>query len=173
MERPPASNGGIGAAEQPAVRLAAEAPIAIYSSPYRRALQTVEPKADRVGIAIEIVDDLRERLLGSQLSDDWERHTSRASEDFDYVLERWRIEPSHNVRASESIEIGGEDRVVVVNDETILMVGGNGRAQLLEGRGRGGMGRRAQAEDSARRAPRLPTHRIIERLRSLRRGGRG
>ncbi len=39
---------------------------------------------------------------------------------------------------------------MVVNDETILMVGGNGLAQLLEGRGRGGMGRRAQAEDSAR-----------------------
>ncbi len=65
-------------------------------------LQTVEPKADRVGIAIEIVDELRERLLGSQLSDDLERHTSRACEDFDYVLERWRIEPSHNVRASEA-----------------------------------------------------------------------
>jgi 2,3-bisphosphoglycerate-dependent phosphoglycerate mutase len=83
----PLSDKGIRAAEQLAVTLAAEGPTAIYSSPYRRAIQTVEPLADRVGMAIEIVEDLRERLLGSHLSNDWRSHMSRALEDFDYVLE--------------------------------------------------------------------------------------
>jgi 2,3-bisphosphoglycerate-dependent phosphoglycerate mutase len=51
-------------------------------APYRRS-----SLADRVGIAIEIVEDLRERLLGSHLSNDWRSRMSRAWEDFDYVLE--------------------------------------------------------------------------------------
>jgi 2,3-bisphosphoglycerate-dependent phosphoglycerate mutase len=83
----PLSDKGIRAAEELAVTLAAERPIAIYSSPYRRAIQTVEPLADRVGIAIQIVEDLRERLLGSHLSDGWQHHMSRAWENFDYALE--------------------------------------------------------------------------------------
>lgn len=36
----------------------------IVSSPYRRALQTVQPLADRLDLAIEIEPDLRERSLG-------------------------------------------------------------------------------------------------------------
>ena len=36
---------------------------AIYSSPYPRAVQTVEPLSRRLGFEIGLVDDLRERLL--------------------------------------------------------------------------------------------------------------
>jgi 2,3-bisphosphoglycerate-dependent phosphoglycerate mutase len=36
---------------------------AIYSSPYRRAIQTVEPLARRHGLRLRIMEDLRERLL--------------------------------------------------------------------------------------------------------------
>lgn len=37
---------------------------AIYSSPARRALQTIEPLALRKDLTVEIIDDLRERVLG-------------------------------------------------------------------------------------------------------------
>jgi broad specificity phosphatase PhoE len=37
---------------------------AIYASPARRALQTIELLALRKGLAIQIIDDLRERVLG-------------------------------------------------------------------------------------------------------------
>jgi broad specificity phosphatase PhoE len=37
----------------------------IYSSPYRRAIQTVQPLADRLDLAIEIASELRERSLGN------------------------------------------------------------------------------------------------------------
>lgn len=83
----PLSKEGIRAAEELAGTLAAEGATAIYSSPYRRAIQTVEPLAHRVGIAIEVVEDLRERLLGSQLSQNWQSHMSRSWENFDYALE--------------------------------------------------------------------------------------
>jgi 2,3-bisphosphoglycerate-dependent phosphoglycerate mutase len=41
-----------------------ESPVAIYSSPYRRARESVEPLAASLGLSIEIMDDLRERSLG-------------------------------------------------------------------------------------------------------------
>jgi 2,3-bisphosphoglycerate-dependent phosphoglycerate mutase len=42
--------------------------------------------AQHLRIAIECVDDLRERLLAPNLNDDWQIHMQRAWHDFDYVL---------------------------------------------------------------------------------------
>ena len=60
---------------------------AVISSPYLRAIQTVEPIARRLGIEIELVDDLRERLL-SPADDlpDWREHLERSWRDFDHAL---------------------------------------------------------------------------------------
>jgi 2,3-bisphosphoglycerate-dependent phosphoglycerate mutase len=82
----PLSPAGIRAARELAVTLVTERPTAIYSSPYLRARQTVEPLAQHLGIAIEIVGDLRERLLAPNLNDDWQIHMRRAWHDFDYIL---------------------------------------------------------------------------------------
>jgi 2,3-bisphosphoglycerate-dependent phosphoglycerate mutase len=82
----PLSPAGIRAARELAVTLVTERPTAIYSSPYLRARQTVEPLAQHLGIAIEIVDDLRERLLAPNLNDDWQIHIQRVWHDFDYIL---------------------------------------------------------------------------------------
>ena len=77
---------GLRDAQALAVRLAAESPATIYSSPYLRARQTVEPLARHLRIAITQIDDLRERLLGAELTDDWSTHMRRAWRDFDYCL---------------------------------------------------------------------------------------
>ncbi len=45
---------------------------AVYSSPYRRARQTVEPLSHRLGLPIQELDDLRERELVSGAADDFE-----------------------------------------------------------------------------------------------------
>ena len=60
---------------------------AIYSSPYRRALQTVEPLAKRRALEIEVIDDLRERyLMEAGLPDsEWVPQLRRAWQDFDYA----------------------------------------------------------------------------------------
>lgn len=42
---------------------------AIYSSPYRRAMQTVAPLAAELGMAVSAVDALRERSLGGMFPD--------------------------------------------------------------------------------------------------------
>jgi 2,3-bisphosphoglycerate-dependent phosphoglycerate mutase len=58
---------------------------AAYSSPYIRARQTIEPIARARDLAIETVDDLRERLLSPAELPDWRAHLKRAWEDFDYA----------------------------------------------------------------------------------------
>ena len=74
-------------AESLAASLADAGVRAVISSPYLRAIQTVEPIARRLGIEIEVVDDLRERLL-SPADDlpDWRQHLERSWRDFDHAL---------------------------------------------------------------------------------------
>jgi broad specificity phosphatase PhoE len=52
-------------AEALAVRMAAVPPTAIYSSPIGRAVQTARPTAERLGLAIQTEQDLREVELGT------------------------------------------------------------------------------------------------------------
>jgi 2,3-bisphosphoglycerate-dependent phosphoglycerate mutase len=56
-----------------------------YSSPYLRARQTIEPMARARGLAIDTIDDLRERMLSGVELQDWRTHLKRSWEDFDYA----------------------------------------------------------------------------------------
>jgi 2,3-bisphosphoglycerate-dependent phosphoglycerate mutase len=56
----PLADGGRSDADRLAGQLAAGDVHAIYSSPYPRAVQTVEPLARRLGAKIGLIDDLRE-----------------------------------------------------------------------------------------------------------------
>lgn len=60
---------------------------AVYSSPYARALQTVEPAAVRHGLAVQPLPELRERRLRSTLGDDWRERLERSWADPDLALE--------------------------------------------------------------------------------------
>jgi len=86
----PLTARGLRDAEELADTLAADAfaqipPARVYSSPYRRAIQTVAPIAQRHGIDIEIIEDLRERLLSPAPLPDWRAHLQRCWRDFDYA----------------------------------------------------------------------------------------
>jgi len=58
------SPSGRAAAERLAEQLCGLEIDAIYSSPYRRAVETVEPLAKRLRVPIQEIADLRERTLG-------------------------------------------------------------------------------------------------------------
>lgn len=64
-EERPLTVAGRQAADVLPARLDGHAITAIYSSPYRRARETVSPLATRLGLPISEVRDLRERTLGS------------------------------------------------------------------------------------------------------------
>ncbi|MFC1610160.1 histidine phosphatase family protein [Myxococcota bacterium] len=61
-------------------------PSTIVSSPYLRATQTVMPLAKRLGLAIHVIDDLRERNVSDGLIDDFLCEMERSWRDFDYAL---------------------------------------------------------------------------------------
>jgi 2,3-bisphosphoglycerate-dependent phosphoglycerate mutase len=56
----------------------------IVSSPYTRAVQTVQPLADRLRIPIQIDDDLRERLLCTDVVADFGARLEVVWRDFDF-----------------------------------------------------------------------------------------
>ena len=81
----PLTAAGAQAAEALADALQALRPDAVYSSPYRRALTTVQPFADRAGLAIVQDPRLHERVLCEAPLDDWLDHIRRSYEDMDHV----------------------------------------------------------------------------------------
>jgi len=58
----------------------------VYSSPYRRVVQTVEPLARERGLSVEIREDLRERQKGTRVAD-FREFARRQWSDFDYHLD--------------------------------------------------------------------------------------
>jgi len=59
---------------------------AVFSSPYLRAIQTVTPVAGRLGRPIQVIEDLRERMLSPRADlPDRTVHLERAWRDFDYA----------------------------------------------------------------------------------------
>ena len=57
----------------------------LYSSPFRRAIATVQPYAGRADLEIEIVDDWRERVLARAPLANWQDHIKRSFQDRDYA----------------------------------------------------------------------------------------
>ena len=58
----------------------------LFSSPYPRAIATLAPTAERLGLTIETVSDLRERKLSEGVLTDWRASLQRTWEDFDFAL---------------------------------------------------------------------------------------
>jgi 2,3-bisphosphoglycerate-dependent phosphoglycerate mutase len=82
----PLSEKGRAQAKVLAAELAPLGIARILSSPYRRAVDTVQPLADRLGLEISLVPDLRERKLTNGLRSDWEDILRRAWADFSFAL---------------------------------------------------------------------------------------
>lgn len=101
----PLSASGFAAASQLGERLAPAPIVAIYSSPHRRAVQTVEPLAGRVGVPLQLVNDLRERELPPVAPGEFERT----------VEDSWRS-PSESIPGAESNAAAQARGLAVVRD---------------------------------------------------------
>jgi 2,3-bisphosphoglycerate-dependent phosphoglycerate mutase len=77
------------AGREAALELAAELDgweiTAIYSSPYARSVETVTVLAQRRGMSVQLLDDLRERRHDVEQHDDWRETLERAWTDADYA----------------------------------------------------------------------------------------
>jgi 2,3-bisphosphoglycerate-dependent phosphoglycerate mutase len=82
----PLTDAGRAAADELATELDGWEITAIYSSPYERAVQTVTVLAERRGIPVQLLDDLRERRLSLEPHDAWRTTLERSWSDADFEL---------------------------------------------------------------------------------------
>lgn len=59
---------------------------AALSSPFRRAIDTIQDFADSSGLAIELIDEFRERKIDSEWIEDFTSYSRRQWDDFSYKL---------------------------------------------------------------------------------------
>ena len=82
----PLTDAGREAAHELAEELDGWEITAIYSSPHARSVQTVTPLADRRGMRVQLLDDLRERVLAAEMHDAWRESLARSWADPDFVM---------------------------------------------------------------------------------------
>jgi 2,3-bisphosphoglycerate-dependent phosphoglycerate mutase len=82
----PLTDAGRSAADELAAELDGWEVTAIYSSPYQRAVQTVTVLAERRGMPVQLIEDLRERRLSVEPHDEWRDTLERSWSDADFEL---------------------------------------------------------------------------------------
>ncbi|MGR3764932.1 histidine phosphatase family protein [Rossellomorea sp. NS-SX7] len=98
---------------------------AIYSSPFKRALQTILPFAERTGISIHEDDRLGERILSEKDFSDWKEKLQRSFEDFSLAFPGGESNEQGMARAASFIED------VVKKDENHIVVVSHGNLTTL------------------------------------------
>lgn len=81
----------------------------VVSSPYTRAVQTVRPLADRLGLPVDIEPDLRERRLCDEIVDDVQRRIERVWTDFMFAFPNGESSAAAQDRVRHAVDrIAGE-----------------------------------------------------------------
>ena len=75
----------------------------IFSSPFTRCLQTIEPFATSSKLNIRIESDLRERLVTKEITDEFEEIWRKSWEDFDYALPECETSATAQKRFVEAV----------------------------------------------------------------------
>jgi 2,3-bisphosphoglycerate-dependent phosphoglycerate mutase len=95
----------------------------IVSSPYTRAIQSIEPLARRLGLAVETDARLVERVLSPEPLDDWLDRLRAAWDDHDLALpggESSRMATQRGMAALDEILADGRRPTVVVTHGNLL-----------------------------------------------------
>lgn len=93
---------------------------AVFSSPYRRAIQTVEPLAEQMGKTIERIEDLRERLLAAG-DVDFDEAALKTWKDFEFSYPGGESNKEAQARGVEALR-----QVVQSNPGKRLAIGTHG-----------------------------------------------
>jgi 2,3-bisphosphoglycerate-dependent phosphoglycerate mutase len=98
----------------------------IYSSPFKRATNTIQPLAEFKGLKVELDDRLSERVLSGVPLEDWQEKLKQSFDDFDLVLEGGE---SHSAGMKRAVSILEE--VLASNDNHIILVSHGNLITLL------------------------------------------
>ena len=94
---------------------------AVYSSPYRRAIQTVEPTAQARGLDVRAIEELREHALAIEPIPNWKDVLERAWTDFDFALPG-----AETMRATQARGLGALETIRSNHPTGTVALGGHG-----------------------------------------------
>ena len=120
------SQAGWQQSERVADLLEPQAIAAIISSPYTRAIQTVQPLADRLRMTIDIDPDLRERCLSSGPLADFRASLEATWQDFALVHPGGESSVAAQARVARAIR-----RIAALGDRHDVVIATHGNALAL------------------------------------------
>lgn len=98
----------------------------LISSPYKRAVQTIEGLAERIGAGIILEEDFRERLLSEHPVDDFEHAVAKVWEDSSFA---W--EGGESNQAAQSRGVRALERVLEQYKGKNIAIGTHGNIMVL------------------------------------------
>ena len=106
------------------VELLRDTPIhAVLSSPYKRAVDTVLPLAERLGLPVETDADFRERKVGDGWLEDFTAFAKRQWADFDFALAQ-----GESLRQVQVRNLAALTRVLEAHENQTIVIGSHGTA---------------------------------------------
>ena len=96
---------------------------AVLSSPYKRAIDTVQPLADRLGLPVETEADFRERKVGDGWLEDFTSFAKGQWADFDFALEH-----GESLRQVQQRNVAALQRALKANEGKTIVIGSHGTA---------------------------------------------
>lgn len=96
---------------------------AVFSSPYRRAVDTIKPFSEEARLPIEHVHDFRERCIDSVWIEDFDAFCRRQWDDFDF-----RLTDGESLREVQSRCVAALERLLLTHAGQHIVIGGHGTA---------------------------------------------
>lgn len=95
----------------------------IYSSPYKRAIDTIKELAQNLSIKIEIVDDFRERKISNIWIEDFNKFSKSQWENFEY-----KLNDGESLNEVQSRNIKALHKILNENSNQNIVIGTHGTA---------------------------------------------
>jgi 2,3-bisphosphoglycerate-dependent phosphoglycerate mutase len=94
---------------------------AVYSSPYARAIQTVQPLAQSRSLEVQTIPDFREHALAGELLPNWRESLEMAWKDFDH-----RFPGGETMRETQARGFNALERIRLEHPIGTVTIGGHG-----------------------------------------------
>lgn len=95
----------------------------IYSSPYKRAIDTLKELAQNLNIKIEVVDDFRERKISNIWIEDFNKFSKSQWENFEY-----KLNDGESLNEVQSRNINALHKILNENSNQNIVIGTHGTA---------------------------------------------
>jgi len=95
----------------------------IYSSSFKRAIQTIEPIAKDKNIKIEIIDDFRERKMSNEWVENYEEYSKKQWDDFSY-----KLKDGESLNEVQKRNIKELEKILLENNGKTIIIGTHGTA---------------------------------------------